>query len=295
MSIPSPILPPLLPSRLQLPPGQWPSLLDGLCARFPAIDRARWKARFDAGRILDAQGNALAAEHSWQVGLEIVYFREVADEPVIPFAERIVHQDAHLLVADKPHFLPVTPAGRHVRETLLARLVASTGIAELVPLHRIDRGTAGLVLFSVDPGSRSAYQALFRERRIQKHYEALAPGLPQRRFPFEHSSHLQRGEPFFRMQEGPGDVNALTRLQILDDSGPLWRYGLEPVTGRKHQLRVHMAALGAPIAGDDFYPALDPVADTDYRNPLQLLARSLAFVDPLSGRHRCFESGFTLG
>ena len=115
------------PSRLQLPPGTWATLLDGLCARFPRIDRAQWESRFARGRVLDAQGRALAPDRAWQVGLEIQYFREVAEEPVIPFLETVMHQDAHLLVADKPHFLPVTPAGAHVRETLLARLVARTG------------------------------------------------------------------------------------------------------------------------------------------------------------------------
>lgn len=284
----------MLPSRLQLPPGDWATLLEGLCARFPAIDRAQWQDRFDRERVLDAQGNALAADRPWQVGLEIVYFREVADEPPIPFAERIVYQDAHLLVADKPHFLPVTPAGRHVRETLLARLIATTGIRDLVPLHRIDRGTAGLVLFSTRADSRAAYQALFRERRIEKHYEALAPALPSLEFPREHASHLERGEPFFRMREGEGPANSLTRIRILQASGPLWRYGLEPVSGRKHQLRVHMAALGAAIAGDDFYPVLRERNDEDYHRPLQLLARSLAFVDPLNGRPRRFESTFEL-
>ncbi|MGE8260225.1 MAG: pseudouridine synthase, partial [Stenotrophomonas sp.] len=142
-----------LPSRLQLPPGDWVCLLDGLCARFPRIGRGQWQDRFARGRVQDAQGRALAPDQPWQVGLDIVYFREVSDEPRIPFSERIVYQDEHLLVADKPHHLPVTPAGGYVRETLLARLVARTGNTDLVPLHRLDRLTAGLVLFSQRPDS----------------------------------------------------------------------------------------------------------------------------------------------
>jgi len=149
-------------SRLQLPPGDWSCLLEGLCARFPRIDRGQWQDRFARGRVRDAQGRALAADHPWQVGLEIHYFREVADEPVIPHQEAILHVDAHLQVADKPHFLPVTPAGGYVQQTLLARLVARTGNPDLVPLHRLDRLTAGLVLFSTRPGTRDAYQRLFR-------------------------------------------------------------------------------------------------------------------------------------
>ncbi len=292
MSPSDPILAAPAPSRLQLPPGDWPSLLEGLCARFPRIDRAQWADRFARGRVQDAQGRALAPDQAWQVGLEIVYFREVADEPVIPFAEAIVHHDAHLLVADKPHFLPVTPAGAYVRETLLARLVARTGNRDLVPLHRLDRLTAGLVLFSTRPDTRDAYQRLFRERRIEKVYDALAPALPHLAFPLERHTRLAPGEPFFRMAEVPGEPNARTRIEVIDGIGPAWHYRLHPVTGRKHQLRVHMAGLGAPILGDDLYPEL--LADGPADAPLQLLAKELTFDDPLTGKRRTFTSGLSL-
>ncbi|MCO7472343.1 pseudouridine synthase [Stenotrophomonas maltophilia] len=282
------------PSRLQLPPGNWVSLLEGLCARFPRIDRLQWESRFARGRVQDAQGRALAADMPWQVGLEIRYFREVADEPVIPFVETILHHDAHLLVADKPHFLPTAPAGAFVRETLLARLVERTGNTELVPLHRLDRLTAGLVLFSTRPETRDAYQRLFRERRIEKTYEALAPALPDLRFPLERHSRLQPGEPFFRMAEVPGEPNARTRVEVIDAHGPVWRYRLVPESGRKHQLRVHMAALGAPILGDGFYPQLQDRPQGEGEPPLQLLAQALAFNDPLTGQRRSFRSVRTL-
>lgn len=208
-----------LPSRLQLPPGHWPSLLEGLCARFPRIDRAQWQDRFARGRVQDVQGRALSPDMPWQVGLEIQYFREVADEPVIPFAETILHLDEHLLVADKPHFLPVTPAGRHVRETLLARLIARTGNTGLVPLHRLDRLTAGLVLFSAKAATRDAYQRLFRERRIEKIYEALAPALPGLEFPLQRHSRLAPDEPFFRMAEVPGEPNARSLIEPIEAEG----------------------------------------------------------------------------
>ena len=289
-----PILPVVAASRLQLPPGNWKSLLDGLCARFARISRAQWQDRFARGRVQDAQGRALLPGQPWQVGLEIRYFREVEDEPVIPFAERIVHHDAHLLVADKPHFLPVVPAGGHVQQTLLARLMAATGNTDLVPLHRLDRLTAGLVLFSTRPESRDAYQRLFRERRIVKVYEALAPALPGRCFPLQRRSRLQKGEPFHCMREEEGEPNSETLIDVLDRTGPAWRYRLQPVTGRKHQLRVHMAALGAPILGDDLYPAYAPQPPGDYCRPLQLLACGLSFSDPIDGEPRRFTSSFTL-
>lgn len=284
----------LAASRLQLPPGPWRTVLDGLCARFPAIPRELWIDRFARKRVLDAEGAALAVDAPYRVGAEIRYFREVADEVAIPFEEAVLHVDAHLVVADKPHFLPVTPAGGHVSETLLARLVRRLGNPDLVPLHRIDRDTAGLVLFSADPGTRAAYQALFRQRRIRKRYEAVAPALPGLAFPRAHVSRLEAGEPFFRMREVAGPPNSETRIEVIERMGSWWRYGLEPVTGRKHQLRVHMAALGAPIRNDRLYPQLASVGDEDYAQPLQLLARSLAFVDPISGQARCFESALRL-
>lgn len=283
-----------LPSRLQLPPGDWACLLDGLCARFPRIDRGQWLDRFQRGRVQDAQGRALSADQPWQVGREVIYFREVSDEPPIPFSERILYQDAHLLVADKPHYLPVTPAGGYVRETLLARLVAQTGNTDLVPLHRLDRLTAGLVLFSQRPDSRDAYQRLFRERSIDKTYEALAPALPEGAFPLQRQSRIVAGEPFFRMAEVPGEPNACTRVEVIAADGDVWHYRLHPVTGRKHQLRVHMAALGAPILGDDLYPQLSPPDEGALAPPLQLLARALAFQDPLSGERRAFSSARAL-
>ncbi len=282
------------PSRLQLPPGPWATLLDGLCARFPAIGRERWLQRFQRGRVLDAQGRALCADAAYRAGLEVLYFREVEREPAIPFAERIVHADAHLLVVDKPHFLPVMPAGRFVAETLLGRLQRRLGEPSLAPLHRLDAATAGLVLFSRDPGSRGAYHALFRQRRVRKRYQALAPPLPGLDWPCERHSRLERGEPFFLMREVPGEPNSLTRLEVIERGPQHWRYGLEPVTGRKHQLRVHLAALGAPILGERCYPQLAPAAPEDFSEPLKLLAQSLAFLDPLSGRERCFHSGLEL-
>lgn len=237
----------------------------------------------------------MSAEAPYLVGRTILYFREVIDEPRIPFEETLVHVDEHLVVADKPHFLPVAPTGRHVRETLLTRLVDRLGIRELVPLHRIDRDTAGLVLFSTRPDSRKAYQDLFRLRRIEKRYEAVAPALPGCDFPLVRETRLVRSEPFFRMQEEEGEANARTRIKVLAAEGEWWRYALYPVSGRKHQLRVHMAALGAPIRNDPYYPELTAPAPEDYSRPMQLLARGLAFVDPLSGMERGFESRRELG
>lgn len=282
------------PSRLQLPPGPWKLVVDALCARFPAVARKQWLDRMDRGLVRDARGCAVHAGTPYKVGLEITYYREVVDEPRLAVEEGIVHLDDHLLVADKPHGLPVTPAGAAVRETLLARLVRRTGNAALVPLHRIDRDTAGLVMFSVDPVTRAAYQALFRERGIHKRYQALAAPLPGLEWPLVRRSRMIRGDPFFRMCEAPGEANAETRIEVLGRGHHTWRYQLEPVTGRKHQLRVHMAALGAPILNDSVYPSLSECRVDPAVAPLQLLAWTLAFEDPVDGRPRCFESALRL-
>jgi tRNA pseudouridine32 synthase/23S rRNA pseudouridine746 synthase len=281
-------------STLQLPPGPWPTVLDGLCERFPAVPRATWLDRMARGRVVDDDGRWLTPDTPYRVGREVHYYREVADEAPIPFEETVLFADADLLVADKPHFLPVTPSGAHVHETLLGRLIRRTGNPDLAPLHRIDRETAGLVLFSTNPKTRALYQALFRERLIQKTYEAIAPPLPELEFPHTRTSRIVEGEPFFRMQEVDGPANSETRIDVIARGDGAWRYELTPVTGRKHQLRVHMAALGAPIANDGRYPTLRDRVKGDQLSPLQLLARGISFRDPLSGVVRRHSSSLQL-
>lgn len=281
-------------SRFQLPPGPWATVLDALCACFPKVDRDTWTSRFLRGRILDATGTPMPLHAPHRVGAEIRYYREVANEARLDATETILHVDADLVVVDKPHFLPVMPGGGFVADTLLARLVRRFGDIGLVPLHRLDRLTAGVVLFSANPATRSRYQALFRDRTIDKRYEAIAAPLPDLRFPMQRQSRLERGEPFFRMRETAGEANAFTDIDVLERDATAWRYALAPITGRKHQLRVHMAALGAPIANDPLYPLLRDAAPDDPQHPLKLLARSLQFIDPITGARRRFESGLSL-
>jgi tRNA pseudouridine32 synthase/23S rRNA pseudouridine746 synthase len=186
------------------------------------------------------------------------------------------------------------PGGGYVADTLLARLVRRFGEIGIVPLHRLDRLTAGVMLFSANPATRSRYQALFRDRAIAKSYEAIAAPLPATTFPLKRQSRLERGEPFFRMRETAGEANAFTDIDVLERGATAWRYALSPITGRKHQLRVHMAALGAPIANDPLYPVLQEAAEDDPARPLKLLARSLVFDDPVTGAQRRFESARSL-
>jgi tRNA pseudouridine32 synthase / 23S rRNA pseudouridine746 synthase len=281
-------------STLHLPAGQWRTVFDCLVAHFDDIGEEAWAGRFQRGCVLDSLGQPLSMEAAYRQGLRVHYYREVPAEQRIPFDASIVYRDDHLLVVDKPHFLPVTPVGGYVRETLLTRLQQRLGNCDLAPLHRIDRGTAGLVMFSTNRASRAAYQALFRERRIQKEYEATAIALPNVAFPLTRCTRIERGEPFQISREAPGLPNTHTRIELRSAVGQWWRYALFPVTGKKHQLRVHMAALGAPILNDDLYPVILGRDPYDFDHPLQLLARALSFVDPMSGVLRAFESTLRL-
>ncbi|MGQ0618357.1 MAG: pseudouridine synthase [Panacagrimonas sp.] len=292
---------PVLPLRdgvgaghVQVPPGRWPTLLDFLCERFPTIGRDVWRSRFERGLILDARAQPFRPSTPCRTGLELRYYRELDTEPRIPFEAQVIHRDEHLLIADKPHFLPVAPAGRYVQESLLVRLRRSLMIDHLVPLHRIDRGTAGLVAFSTNPQSLGVYQSLFRTHAMTKVYEALAPAVADTAFPMTRRSRIVEGEPFFRMREIEGEANSETHIEVLDRRGDLALYRLHPVTGRKHQLRVHLAALAAPILNDPLYPQLREEGAEDYSCPLKLLARALEFDDPLTGRRTQFESRLAL-
>ncbi|MET1077769.1 MAG: RluA family pseudouridine synthase [Pseudomonas sp.] len=282
------------PSTLHLPAGPWTTVLDCLCGHFPAISRDCWLDRMARGRVLDEDGQPISPLRPYREGLRVQYFREVANETPIPFVETVLYADEHLVVADKPHFLPVTPSGSYVEQTLLARLTRRLDNPHLVPLHRIDRLTAGLVLFSANPSSRSAYQRLFAMRKMVKYYEAIAPALQAQSFPQVRRTRLAAAQPYFRMQEVAGDPNSETAIEVLERRGAWWRYGLAPVTGKKHQLRVHLAALGAGICNDPFYPNLSEQGADDYQRPLKLLAQALSFDDPLSGQARRFDSQLSL-
>ena len=285
------------PSCVALSVGPWTTVLDFLAERLPTVSRQAWAARMHNGEVLDEQGHAVHAEQPYASGTHLFYYRHIADEPDLPVQERIVFQDDHLVVADKPHFMPVTPGGQYVRQSLLVRLKRQLGIDSLSPVHRIDRETAGLVLLCVRPQDRNAYQALFRERQVHKVYEAVAPYRAELRLPLTRRSRIEAcTTQFFRSEEIEGTPNSETTLSLLKVQGNSALYRLEPVTGKRHQLRIHMQAIGLPIEGDQFYPEVlrgagDP---EDFSHPLQLLARSVSFTDPVTGKTRSFASGQSL-
>lgn len=269
-------------------------LLDFLAGHFPRIDRAIWANRLHEGKILDDHGTPLNADSTVEARQHIRYSREVAVEPVIPFEEHILHEDDRLLVVDKPHFLPVTPSGPWVNECLLYRLMRRTGNQALIPLHRLDRETAGLVLFSKDPATRTAYATLFMRGKVRKRYEAIAPVPRDGLVEWRVENRIEKGEPWFRMKETEGTVNARTVIRLMETDKEWGRFEIEPFTGKQHQIRLHMAHIGAPIRNDWLYPDLQPEPKPGTDSPLQLLARGLSFADPVTGEERHFTSRFQL-
>ena len=298
---------------------KWSTVFDFLCERFPAVTHQEWLARFSEGLVLNRHGEAITEETPYTSNTLIHYYRRVPKEPELPFKAQVLFQDAHLVVADKPHFMPVTPAGRYVRSSLLVQLKEELGIDTLSPIHRIDRETAGLVVLSVNPQERNAYQALFRERQVHKTYLAVAPYHGDLVFPLTRRSRIEEDAQFFLSREAEGAPNSETHIEILkcldtglnpsvhpsDDSTegstrrspqshykPKALYQLSPITGKRHQLRIHMCALGIPIEGDQFYPEVlrGPDEREDFSQHLQLLAQKIAFTDPISGEKREFIS-----
>ncbi|MDR7092753.1 pseudouridine synthase [Hydrogenophaga laconesensis] len=288
-------------SCIALPYGKaspWPRLIDFLAERLAAVDREGWMRRMAQGEVLSDAGQPLPPHAPFVPGTRVYYYRELDDEPPVPFLETVLFQDEHLLVVDKPHFLPVTPGGRYVQQSLLVRLKNRLGIDALSPIHRIDRETAGVVVFSVVPKERGSYQSMFRERSVHKTYEAIAPHSPSLQSPVVRRSRIEEAhDAFFRMNETDGEPNSETRIALLETQGVWGRYRLEPVTGKRHQLRVHMNAMGLPIAGDQFYPRVlrGPQESEDFTNPLRLLARAIRFTDPVTNEPRHFESQLKLG
>jgi len=279
------------PSCVGLPQGPWPTIAEFLMARFPAITREAWMARIEANDVIDEHGVPVTAQRRYQAPLRVYYYRTIDAEVRIPFDEQVLFQNDQLVVVDKPPFLPVTPTGKYLQESLLVRLKRKLNLDDLVPLHRIDRSTAGLVLFSVSPKTRGAYQAMFPERRIAKHYEAVVPWQPGvSSVPGTYRSRLVDDVHFMRVKEEAGEPNSETRIVVKEAADGHALLDLSPVTGRKHQLRVHCMALGMPILNDPIYPTLLPQGSDDFDKPLQLLAKSVAFQDPVSGELRSFTS-----
>jgi tRNA pseudouridine32 synthase/23S rRNA pseudouridine746 synthase len=286
-------------STVGIPANTTLSAIDFLTSKFSAIAREEWLSRFETGQILNVAGRVMAPQDSLHNQSHLHYYRSIRNEPE----------------------LPVTPGGRYLQQSLLVQLKQQLNLPELSPVHRIDRETAGLVVFSVRAQDRNAYQELFRLRQVDKIYEAIA-GAPETsalnpKFPLVHRSLMDEDMQFFRMREVITDgshchneFNSETWIDCVERIATqeiaiqtdgikelaLARYQLKPVTGQRHQLRVHMNSLGLPLLGDQFYPLVQIGADENdnFEHPLQLLAKSIFFKDPISGFQRSFASSLSL-
>jgi tRNA pseudouridine32 synthase/23S rRNA pseudouridine746 synthase len=275
--------------------------MDYMMHRWGHIDPQGIEERFDAGEIVGEGGIPLHRGTRLEDHTFIWYYRTLPPETRLPVELNILHQDEHILVVDKPHFLPTTPGGTYIQESALVRLRNQLDLPDLIPMHRLDRMTAGILLFSTNPGTRGKYQVLFEKRQVQKEYECVsaakpAAGHPAVEFPVVVRNRMTKSRSYLLAEVIDGEPNAETRIDLLRtfDGGThpgsggapehLALYRLEPHSGKTHQLRVHMASLGLGILHDPFYPELLDKAPDDYTRPLQLLARGIRFVDPITGK-----------
>jgi tRNA pseudouridine32 synthase/23S rRNA pseudouridine746 synthase len=252
-----------------------------------------WQQRIADGKVHWHDGSLINAQTPFTAQQRVYYYREVDREPVIPFEEKVIFEDELILVAHKPHFLPVTPGGAYIEECLQNRLRHKSGNQQLQAVHRIDRATAGLVLFSVTPNSRHHYHHLFETHQVNKTYQAIASTIdhpPKNNQQWEIKNRLEKAEQRFLMHIVEGLANSHSHIRCVQGSADKSLFELHPITGKTHQLRLHMQCLGWPLLHDTYYPALQQKKPDDYSKPLQLLAQQLNFIDPITKQARSFSS-----
>ncbi|AZI58902.1 pseudouridine synthase [Nakamurella antarctica] len=288
---PLPVRDGLNPTRIRLPEdGEWATVVEYLLQRFPD-DAVRLAEKVAAGEVVELDGSPVTSETAYTPRAFIYLYRDPRPENRVPFEIEIVHRDENLLVIDKPHFLASTPRGLYITESAVVRLRVLLDLPELSPAHRLDRVTAGLLVFVVRQEHRGAYQTMFARREVHKGYEAIARVDPSLELPMTVRSHIikERGTPKAREIDGL-EPNAESLVELVDVRGEIGKYRLSPKTGKTHQLRLHMSSIGLPIMHDHFYPDLYDVPSQDYSKPLQLLAKTIAFTDPITGVAHHFES-----
>lgn len=263
-----------------------------LVARLPAVVPVEEMLR--GGEFVDKAGRPWTGEEPYRPSTLVWFHRPLTPEPAVPFEVEVLYRDARLVVVDKPHFLATTPRGSHITESVLIRLRSSWGLPELAAAHRLDRLTAGVLVLTTHREHRAAYAGLFQTREVRKTYEGLAPFDPTVAFPHRVTNRIEKPRGSLQAQVVDGEPNAETLIELIETRGECACYRLTPATGRTHQLRVHMAALGLPILNDPLYPAVLEVDPGDFSTPLQLIARRLSFSDPIDGTPRDYTSRFAL-
>lgn len=281
------------PNKLWLPEGDWKTVFAFFQWKFPHLEATDCVERFRKNEVVSDSGEVFTDASTYQAGQHIYFYRTLKDELEVPFQEKIIFQNDRILVVDKPHFLPVAPTGQYLHETLLVRLRNKTKIESLELAHRLDRETAGLVLLIKQEKDRHHYHQLFSQRKIKKTYHALTK-ISDVSFPMVHRSYLTQAGNSMRMKEGNGKHNTETKIDLLERSANQFLLKLNPTSGKKHQLRVHLASLGMPIINDPLYPDRQTKLPNDFRHPLQLVAKAIEFVDPIDAKQYCFSSEYKI-
>lgn len=282
----------LAPLRIRLPHDDSSALLlDYLQREHPGDD---WVTMLTAGEVVDEKARPWTVESRYAPGRFVHFHRVPAPETAVPFELDVLYDAEGIVVVDKPHFLATIPRGMHVTETATVRLRRLLDCPDLTPAHRLDRATAGVLIFTRSRELRRPYQELFSSRAVLKEYEAVAGFDPSLEFPRVVRSRILKDHGVMVAREEPGEPNSETRIELVERFGNTARYRLFPHTGRTHQLRIHLSSLGIPIKGDPYYPIYTRTAADDFGSPLQLLARAVEFDDPITGARRRFESRRTL-
>ncbi|MDV6264790.1 pseudouridine synthase [Rhodococcoides yunnanense] len=282
----------LAPMRLLLPHGDPATTIVEYLEREMPDDN--WQRAMRDAEVVDEKSRPISDATRYRAGSQVYFYRVPAQEVPVPFEIGILHEDENLLVVDKPHFLATIPRGRHVTETATVRLRRQFDCPDLTPAHRLDRATAGVLLFTKTKHARRPYQELFSSRNVTKEYEAVAGFDAALHFPRVVRSRILKEHGVMTAYEEPGEPNSETLIELIDTFGTAARYRLFPKTGKTHQLRIHLSSLGIPIENDPYYPVFTSVPAEDFTRPLQLLARALNFTDPLTGEARCFVSARVL-
>jgi len=288
----------ILPSYATLPEGgAFETIFEFILFRFPRISAAVWRERIESNKVHFDDGEPIHFSTPYQAHRRICYYREVTSETKIPFEEEVLFENDDFMVIDKPHFLPVHPAGKYVNETLMTRLRMKMGLDELSSAHRIDRSTAGLVLCVKSRAKRGLYQRMFMDGAVRKGYLAVGKipsGTDQTHWHVR--ARMEARDDYFRMKIVPDEpVNSESLIDLVGRRDELGLFRLQPITGKKHQLRVHLCAIGSGILNDPLYPDYLEEAPDEYDRPMQLLAHRLEFKDPVSGKQMKFQSRRVLG